>query len=906
MKMWAELVWSLALVQVALGEDTCQGEVNTKFSGSCQVYKRGEAPCTETPLSPGVGWAVVLGFGALFTVVTVFLSRYEYTVLGTKASSEQFNTAGRDIGPGLTAAVIVSQWTWAATLLMSSNMGFTVGISGPFWYASGATIQILLFAILAIQVKRRCSHMHTFMEIVKARFGTATHLSMMFFALLTNVIVTSMLLLGGSWTIEDLTGVSKLVAAFIIPLVSCWIYTMFGGLRATFLASYIHTTVIFFMLIVFSFAVYTGSGDHDIWGSAGKVRTSLQAATMYAFREATFTESAINGATGDYSGGKVFHGLSAIMGNDGLCYKKGTNTWEPTEKSCRYKEKGKDESCCPSLNKDLLGSTYCRKSANSDCITVGAKKHFESTDCDVANGETCVTSYVTMGSTIGLIFGITNIVGNFGTVFVDQSYWQSAVAAKPKSAVMGFLIGGMVWFGVPFCMATSNGLAGRALTIHPNINGSPGYNYITMGASGGGLTPARVLTQIMGSFGSFILLFQLFMAITSTGSAEIIAVSSILTYDVYYEYLNPELKSRRLKLRTIFYTVLGKIAGENAQGEDDEAAREAARLRSAEKTVPLGTIQDVTDALSKAGFFEQTPSQEEMATLGGLLRSAATADDNIKIADLYSALNRAVSSNSIEGLILLRVSKFFTGIFAIFMGFIAVFLLASPVDSLGHVYMSMGVLVGGAVGPAALTILMEKANGKAIAVGAWGGLFTGILGWVLQAYVEFDEVAYGTMMSDWPWVVGNVCAIGGGTLIAVVGSLAFPDNNFKWEMLNDRIPLVDDVEPAKDDQETDAKLAVQVKIAVIASIALTFILLVLWPIPMHLGGGVLSEGGFTFWIVLQFLWAIIGGAVIIILPGFELVMAFLGKNKAKVKGDAIALSIKSGPEPSNKVGEAAA
>ena len=53
------------------------------------------------------------------------------------------------------AQVIVSQWTWAATLLMSSNMGWRVGVSGPFWYASGATIQILLFAVLAIQVPGR-------------------------------------------------------------------------------------------------------------------------------------------------------------------------------------------------------------------------------------------------------------------------------------------------------------------------------------------------------------------------------------------------------------------------------------------------------------------------------------------------------------------------------------------------------------------------------------------------------------------------------------------------------------------------------------------------------------------------------------------------------------------------------
>ena len=88
--------------------------------------------------------------------------------------------------PGLTAAVIVSQWTWTATLLMPSNIGWRVGVSGPFWYASGATIQILLFAILAIQVKRRASHMHTFMEFVKAHFGTVTHIIMICFALTTN------------------------------------------------------------------------------------------------------------------------------------------------------------------------------------------------------------------------------------------------------------------------------------------------------------------------------------------------------------------------------------------------------------------------------------------------------------------------------------------------------------------------------------------------------------------------------------------------------------------------------------------------------------------------------------------------------------------------------------------------
>merc|ERR1712137_1127224 len=101
-------------------------------------------------------------------------------------------------------------------------------------------------------------------------------------------------------------------------------------------------------------------------------------------------------------------------------------------------------------------------------------------------------------------------------------------------------------------MATTNGLAARALTTHPDLCSL----YITTAASAAGLTPARVLAHVMGSGGAVLMLIQLFMAITSTGSAEIIAVSSILTYDVYYEYINPELKQQREALRIVFKNVV--------------------------------------------------------------------------------------------------------------------------------------------------------------------------------------------------------------------------------------------------------------------------------------------------------------------------------------------------------------
>jgi Na+/proline symporter len=87
---------------------------------------------------------------------------------------------------------------------------YRYGVSGPFWYASGATIQVLLFAVLAVEIKRKAPTIHTVLEIVKARWGTAAHITFLVFCLLTNIVVTSMLILGGAKVVEALTGAACL------------------------------------------------------------------------------------------------------------------------------------------------------------------------------------------------------------------------------------------------------------------------------------------------------------------------------------------------------------------------------------------------------------------------------------------------------------------------------------------------------------------------------------------------------------------------------------------------------------------------------------------------------------------------------------------------------------------------
>ena len=388
------------------------------------------ASASGSVLDEGWGWFIVVGFGAVFAVVITVETKVEERYLGVSQTSEWFNTAGRVIKTGLTAAAIVSAWTWAATILQSSTVAYQYGVSGPFWYAAGASIQVLLFGILAIELKRKAPNAHTFLEIIRARYGGGAHRVFLVFALMTNMIVTAMLLLGGAAVVNSLTGMDISAAALLIP-VGVIVYTLVGGLKATFVANYMHTAVIFVVILIFAGVVYFAS---PITGGIEGMYDKLVEAAR------------INPVEGNAAG-----------------------------------------------------------------------------------------AYLTMASVGGLIFGVITIVGNFGTVFVDQAYWQRAIAARPTASVKAFLLGGVCWFAIPFALASTMGLAAVALGVD-----------LTPEEVQLGLTISAAASVLMGEVGAVLVLAILFMAVTAAGSAELIAVSSLITYDVYRTYRRPDATGRQL------------------------------------------------------------------------------------------------------------------------------------------------------------------------------------------------------------------------------------------------------------------------------------------------------------------------------------------------------------------------
>ena len=275
--------------------------------------------------------------------------------------------------------------------------------------------------------------------MVRARYGRECHWVYIVFFLCTNILVTAMLLTGGSAAIHSLTGMHIAAACFLLQLGTI-IYTMVGGIRATFLTDYAHTIIVLIIILFFSIVTFKTS---PLLGSPSKMYDLLVNASL----------------------------THPVDGN--------------------------------------------------------------------AEG-----SYLTLKSEHGALFFIINIVGNFGTVFLDNGYYNKAIAASPTSVARAYILGGLAWFGIPFVAGTTMGLAAIALENDPSFPTYP--NRLDASDVAAGLTLPAAAIALLGKNGGIATLIMVFMACTSAMSAQLISVASILTYDIYRTYLNPTATGKKI------------------------------------------------------------------------------------------------------------------------------------------------------------------------------------------------------------------------------------------------------------------------------------------------------------------------------------------------------------------------
>ncbi|KAG9595077.1 SSS family solute:Na+ symporter, partial [Aureobasidium melanogenum] len=163
-------------------------------------------------------------------------------------------------------------------------------------------------------------------------------------------------------------------------------------------------------------------------------------------------------------------------------------------------------------------------------------------------------SLLTMKSKPAVLFGLVLKLGNLALVLMDTAFWQKSFASEVESVVPAYDLVSVVILAVPWCTGTIIGLSARAIEKTPIWFDYP--NLLTEKQVNSGLVMPYVLRSLLGKGATSGLLVLIFMAITSTVSSSVIAVSSIISQDFYRSYINPKASDRKI-LKVSHFGVVG-------------------------------------------------------------------------------------------------------------------------------------------------------------------------------------------------------------------------------------------------------------------------------------------------------------------------------------------------------------
>jgi hypothetical protein len=208
------------------------------------------------------------------------------------------------------------------------------------------------------------------------------------------------------------------------------------------------------------------------------------------------------------------------------------------------------------------------------------------------------------------------------------------------------------------------------------------------------------------------------------------------------------------------------------------------------------------------------------------------------------------------------------------MGVLAGILLGMGL-SLGFVYLAMGILIGSAVIPIALTITWSKTTRAGAVAGALIGVMGSLLTWTSVAASEANGVIdISSLGGAFPMLYGNVVAILLSGLICVVVSLA-QNKKYDWNNLNTQMSIVESdmsdkmKEAIASRAQDEATLKKAYKFSLKGGGILTIICVVIWPLPLYFSGYVFDLSFYSFWVGIAIVWVSCASFLIICMPIYE-------------------------------------
>lgn len=116
-------------------------------------------------LSAGLGISLMVGSGLVFLLIAMIVKRY------LVRDTHDFIISNRQIGLGFGVGTVISVWTWAMAVMMSSAMTYKFGLSGLFWFVVPNGFAIMAMIPLARMMRKRMPEGYTIGQFAHVRFN---------------------------------------------------------------------------------------------------------------------------------------------------------------------------------------------------------------------------------------------------------------------------------------------------------------------------------------------------------------------------------------------------------------------------------------------------------------------------------------------------------------------------------------------------------------------------------------------------------------------------------------------------------------------------------------------------------------------------------------------------------------
>ena len=196
-------------------------------------------------LSTTSGILLILGyFAAMLAVVLAMRKGY-----GSKYDKFEYFVAKRRAPWLLTAFSMAATWVWAPSLFTASEMAYTKGFAGVFWFVVPNVLTLILFAIFARNFRKKWPYGWTFSDYIREKYSKRSHTMFLVESFGLQVCSFAVQLLAGATIFHKITGMSFLVTTVLLAAIPL-MYTFFSGIRGSITTDFIKMGFIVTVLLL--------------------------------------------------------------------------------------------------------------------------------------------------------------------------------------------------------------------------------------------------------------------------------------------------------------------------------------------------------------------------------------------------------------------------------------------------------------------------------------------------------------------------------------------------------------------------------------------------------------------------------------------------------------------------------